>query len=94
MPKVQVNEVEIAYRVRGEGDPVVLIGGFTMVKESWGLQVQGLARHFRVITLDNRGVGETRIPAVPVARVADPTGAGDCSIALDSAETPHIAYHW
>ncbi len=65
MPKVQVNEVEIAYRVRGSGDPVVLIGGFSMVKESWGLQVQGLARHFRVITLDNRGVGETRTPAGP-----------------------------
>ncbi len=65
MPKVRINEVELAYRVRGNGDPVVLIGGFTMVKESWGLQVKDLARHFRVITLDNRGVGETGIPAGP-----------------------------
>ncbi len=65
MPKVRVNEAEIAYRVRGAGEPVVLIGGFSMVKESWGLQVQGLARHFRVITFDNRGVGETRGPDGP-----------------------------
>jgi pimeloyl-ACP methyl ester carboxylesterase len=70
MPRARVEEVEIAYRVRGTGDPVFLIGGFTMVKESWGLQVQGLARHFRVITFDNRGVGETRIPEGPF-RIAD-----------------------
>ena len=65
MPRVKVNEVEVAYRVLGSGDPVILIGGFTMVKESWGLQVQGLAKHFRVITFDNRGVGETSYPARP-----------------------------
>lgn len=65
VPRVKVNEVEIAYRVLGSGDPVVLIGGFSMVKESWGLQVQGLVKHFRVITFDNRGVGETSYPARP-----------------------------
>lgn len=65
MPGVRVREVDIAYRVQGAGEPVVLIGGFTMVKESWGLQVGGLARHFRVVTFDNRGVGETRHPKGP-----------------------------
>jgi pimeloyl-ACP methyl ester carboxylesterase len=70
---VRLNEVEIAYRVRGSGDPVILIGGFTMVKESWGLQVKDLARHFRVITFDNRGVGETRLPDKPFT-VSDMAG--------------------
>lgn len=87
MPKAKVNEVEIAYRVQGAGDPVILIGGFTMVKESWGLQVQGLAKHFRVITLDNRGVGETRIPPGPFQvsdMAADTVGLMD-ALGVDAA---------
>ena len=88
MPWVKVREgVETAYRVRGSGVPVVLIGGFTMVKESWGLQVQGLARHFRVVTLDNRGVGETRAPAGPFTvsdMAADTVGLMD-ALNIDAA---------
>ena len=87
VPSVKVNEVEMAYRVRGSGDPVVLIGGFTMVKESWGLQVQGLAKHFQVITLDNRGVGETRIPDGPFTisdMAADTVGLMD-ALDIDAA---------
>jgi pimeloyl-ACP methyl ester carboxylesterase len=80
MPRVRVSEVDLAYRVRGAGDPVFLIGGFSMVKESWGLQVQGLATHFRVVTPDNRGVGETRIPPRPFSvsdMAADTVGLMD-----------------
>jgi pimeloyl-ACP methyl ester carboxylesterase len=65
VPKTKANDIEIAYRVHGSGEPLVLIGGFTMVKESWGLQVADLSSHFRVITFDNRGVGETTIPSEP-----------------------------
>ena len=65
MAKTKVNDIEIAYSIDGSGAPVVLIGGFTMVKESWELQVAELARRFRVITFDNRGVGETTVPSEP-----------------------------
>ncbi len=60
MDTARVGGLEISYIVRGEGEPIVLIGGFTMTKESWWLQVEGLSRSFRVIAFDNRGVGETR----------------------------------
>ncbi len=63
MAKAKVTDFEIEYSFHGSGDPVILIGGYTMVKESWGLQVPELAKHFRVITFDNRGVGETTIPS-------------------------------
>jgi pimeloyl-ACP methyl ester carboxylesterase len=68
---------------------VILIGGFTMVKESWGLQVRDLARDFRVITLDNRGVGETKVPAGPFT-VADM--AADTAGLMDalSIRTAHV----
>jgi len=63
MAKVKVKELEIAYNLRGEGDTLVLICGFTMTKEMWGPLVSGLTRHFQVLTIDNRGVGETLYPA-------------------------------
>lgn len=65
MAKTKVKDIEIAYSIDGSGEPVVLIGGFTMVKESWELQVAELARRFSVITFDNRGVGESTVPSEP-----------------------------
>lgn len=65
MPKAKVKEVEIAYILRGTGEPLVLIGGFTMTKETWGPIVSALVSRFQVLTFDNRGVGETTFPAEP-----------------------------
>ena len=44
MSKVKVNDIEIAYSIEGSGEPLILIGGYTMVKESWSLQVDALAK--------------------------------------------------
>ena len=63
MASVNLNDIEIAYNIHGAGEPVILIGGFTMVKEAWELQISDLANHFRVITFDNRGVGESSVPS-------------------------------
>jgi 3-oxoadipate enol-lactonase len=87
MAKVEVENIEMAYRVDGSGEPVLLIGGFTMVKESWEPQVVELAKQFRVISFDNRGVGETTVPAEPftVAEMAaDTVGLMD-ALGIDSA---------
>jgi 3-oxoadipate enol-lactonase len=65
VPKAKIDHVEIAYDIHGSGEPLVLIGGYTMVKESWQLQTNELSKHFRVICFDNRGVGETTIPSEP-----------------------------
>jgi pimeloyl-ACP methyl ester carboxylesterase len=87
MAKVEVRDIEIAYNIDGSGEPVVLIGGFTAVKESWELQVAELAKHFRVITFDNRGVGETILPTAPFSvadMAADTAGLMD-ALGIDSA---------
>jgi len=63
MPKVKLKDVEIAYSTHGEGEPCVLIHGYMMVKEAWEQQVDGLSSHFRVITFDNRGVGDSTVPS-------------------------------
>lgn len=87
MARAKVKDIEIAYSIDGSGEPVVLIGGFTMVKESWELQVVELARHFCVITFDNRGVGETTVPSEPftIADMAADTVRLMDALGIDSA---------
>jgi len=87
MAKTKVKDSEIAYGMDGSGECLVLIGGFTMVKESWESQVAELARRFRVITFDNRGVGETTVPPGPFTiedMAADTVGLMD-ALGIDSA---------
>lgn len=85
MPKVRVNDAEFAYNLRGNGDPLVLIGGFTMTKETWGPVVSALVSRFQVLTFDNRGVGETTYPAGPFT-IADM--AADVVGLLDALHIP------
>lgn len=75
MAKIKVNGIEIAYDIQGSGEPLVLICGYTGVKESWVYQVNELARHFKVVTFDSRGVGETVAPeeAFTIADMASDT---------------------
>lgn len=87
MPSIKVRDIEIAYTINGSGVPLILIGGYTMVKESWELQVAELEKHFRVITFDNRGIGETGVPAGAFTiddMAADTAGLMD-ALDIDSA---------
>lgn len=53
-----VNGIRMHYEVAGEGEPVFLIGGFGANAGFWNHAVS-MMDGFRVITYDNRGVGET-----------------------------------
>ncbi|WP_417693855.1 alpha/beta fold hydrolase [Roseibium sp.] len=63
MPTFEKNGVEIAYTDQGEGDPILLIHGFASNKfVNWDYPgwVRTLTKAgFRVITLDNRGHGDS-----------------------------------
>jgi pimeloyl-ACP methyl ester carboxylesterase len=87
MEKAKVKDIEIAYEVTGSGDPLILIGGFTMVKESWTDQVARLSKHFQVVAFDNRGVGETTVPSEPftIADMAEDTVGLMDAIGIESA---------
>jgi pimeloyl-ACP methyl ester carboxylesterase len=66
------------YDVVGTGDPVLLIAGLSMPGAMWAPQGKALGQQFRVITFDNRGVGETDLPPEPVytmAQLADDAAA-------------------
>jgi pimeloyl-ACP methyl ester carboxylesterase len=59
--------VNIAYEVRGEGDPLVLVHGLAYDRLGWGRFPELLAQRYRVVLIDNRGVGESDAPAGPYA---------------------------
>jgi len=56
---VQANAQELYFEVRGEGEPVVLIMGIGYDATLWLHQVPALARHFQVVTFDNRDAGKS-----------------------------------
>jgi pimeloyl-ACP methyl ester carboxylesterase len=73
-----LNGIRLHYDVAGTGDPVLLVAGLSMPGAMWSPQVKALAPSFRVITFDNRGVGETDLPPEPVyttAQLADDAAA-------------------
>lgn len=57
--KVKVGDIDIAYKLFGKGDPVLMIPGFSMTKEMWGPILNDLSENHTVIIFDNRGIGET-----------------------------------
>ena len=60
MPKIEINGHEMYYEVHGDGDPVLVMGG-------WGSYCHGATHHvakgirenFKVLIFDHRGLGES-----------------------------------
>jgi 3-oxoadipate enol-lactonase len=60
--KTEINGVQIAYTDLGAGSPIVFIHGFPMWRTVWEPQIEFLSSHYRVITVDLRGNGESDAP--------------------------------
>jgi pimeloyl-ACP methyl ester carboxylesterase len=60
-----VNGINLNYIEVGTGDPLLLIMGFGGDHLAWAFQVPVFAARFRVISFDNRGVGQSDVPDVP-----------------------------
>ena len=75
MSGVIVDGLRWEVRVRGTGDPLLLLHGFMGRGTSWGAHAQAFARRFRVILVDLPGHGRSGIPLDParasVERTAD-----------------------
>jgi 3-oxoadipate enol-lactonase len=59
--------VKIAYEIRGDGESLVLVHGLAYDRYGWGRFPDLLAQRFRVVLIDNRGVGESDAPEGPYA---------------------------
>ncbi len=75
MPKAHVNGINVHYRDQGQGEPLVLLMGYSGDQTGWFFQRSAFSKHYRVITLDNRGVGKTDKPggAYSMKMMADDT---------------------
>ena len=58
-------DLDLHYEEQGSGPPVLLINDLGQSKESWGPVLDELAEGYRVVSFDNRGVGETGAPDLP-----------------------------
>ena len=58
-----VNGVRLHYLVAGQGDPVVLLHGYTQTSHMWRPLMAKLAGTHTVIAPDLRGIGQSSIPA-------------------------------
>jgi pimeloyl-ACP methyl ester carboxylesterase len=58
MPHIKSNDgKKIWYELLGRGEPLVLIGGSSLVRRQWDFMAPILQDHFRVILYDQRGAG-------------------------------------
>jgi 3-oxoadipate enol-lactonase len=64
--ETRINDINIHYRIYGEGEPLLLIMGLGGNADWWhDLFLQRMAERFQVVTFDNRGTGRTDKPEGP-----------------------------
>ena len=85
MEKLRADDAEIAYEIRGDGPPVVLLHPFPCNHEFWNPVASALESRYRLILPDLRGHGDSEIGEGPalmqkhatdLARVLDTAGIG------------------
>jgi pimeloyl-ACP methyl ester carboxylesterase len=82
----------LAYNVRGDGPPVLLIQGVGLHGDGWRPQVDELAARNRCLTFDNRGMNRSQPIGVPlsVEQMAE-----DALVLMDAQgwESAHVVGH-
>ncbi len=68
METIAINGIDLAYEVRGDGPPLLLLHGFFGSSGDWVhlFDVEALARRFRLIMPDARGHGRSTNPTGPL----------------------------
>jgi pimeloyl-ACP methyl ester carboxylesterase len=95
MPILKLPETDLAYEVRGSGEPVVLVPGFASGAWSWEWQLDELGKVFQLITFDPRGVARSGLKAsgqVSIAKIADDIADLLTDLEFDSAHILGISF--
>ena len=81
-----IDGLKLRYEIRGAGEPVALIMGFSGSGRGWGEPfLKLMAARFRIFVIDNRGTGESDKPD---AEFTLGDMAADIAAVLDHARTP------
>jgi len=77
MERARINGVELAYELRGAGDPIVMIHGAQGDQSMFNGMWNDFVSSHRVLTFDQRGSGLSEKPDMPysIAMLADDTAA-------------------
>lgn len=59
MPKLRIRDIDIYYEVTGDGEPLLFIHGLGSNSRAWKMQVPIFSEHYKVITFDIRGHGQS-----------------------------------
>lgn len=62
LPYFRSKQIKLYYKVEGNGEPLFLIPGLAANHRSWANQFLALKKYFKLITLDNRGIGNSYAP--------------------------------
>lgn len=72
---INVSGIKIAYYIRGQGKPLIMINGFISTMSLWDpALLEKLAKHNQLILFDNRGVGlstDTKQNNTTISQMAD-----------------------
>jgi pimeloyl-ACP methyl ester carboxylesterase len=60
MPTLEHAGCRFSYTVRGNGPPVLMIQGVGVHGDGWRPQVDAIAREYRCLSFDNRGMGDSQ----------------------------------
>jgi len=85
---VPVGDINIAYRILGQGEPVVLIMGSGSTMDMWDPHfLENLSSKYRVILFDNRGMGNTTAPPgnFSIAQFANDTAGLMTALGIEKA---------
>jgi len=91
MGKATINGIELNYRVKGHGVPIILIHGHPFDHTMWDPQISAFSNNYCVIAPDLRGYGKSNLPhpanttfedyATDVLKLADRLGADSFHLA-------------
>lgn len=89
MPHITLsNGLSMYYERCGSGPDLALISGLSADHSVWSLVLDTLARRYRVLTFDNRGVGQSDAPTGPYTLAMMAT---DTVTLMDALNIPHAA---
>jgi len=83
MPKLNRAGVQIYYEVHGAGPALLLSHGYSATSQMWRGQIDAFSRHYKLITWDMRGHGQSDYPQDQAAYSEDAT-VDDMAAVLDA----------
>ena len=86
LKKVHVGDIDVAYKMFGKGDPLILFNGASDNMNAWDPSfLTGLASNHTVIVFDQRGIANTTVGSKPYTY---PQLANDTAGLLDALKIP------